>query len=190
MTPVPAPEGSVVVAIPAAGISLPVPDGWEAFDADALADAATMADVVARYPGADRLLEAANQMGDRAVPALIALDPAAAGADVPIAPNVAVLVAQPAVGGPLLDFVAGFVSDGFKEAFDAAELERDRVTTAIGEAVRLRFEIPVVGGEPQAATAWIVGAEAGTLLILVMGPKDEPPAAVPDTLIEAAAPLP
>jgi hypothetical protein len=184
------PEGTVAVPVPLAGISLPVPAAWEQFDADALADEGVMADVASRYPGADRLLEAAKQMGGRATPALIALDPRAAGTDVSIAPNIAVLVAQPAVGGPLLDFVAGFIASGFVESFGATETGRERVDTPVGEAVRLRFDIPADGGPPLAATAWVIGAEQGTVLVTVIGPADEAPASDPDALLDAAAPLP
>jgi hypothetical protein len=182
------PDGTVLVPIPLAGIGLPVPAAWEQVGADVLADEAGRADLAARYPGTDRLLDAADQLGDRAAPAFVALDPAPPVEGSPVTPNIAVLVAQPAVSGPLLDFVAGFIADGYREAFGAGEPVRERVTTPIGEAVRLSFEIPVDGGAPLRATAWVVGAEAGTLLISAIGSADEGPASDPDALIEAAIP--
>jgi hypothetical protein len=188
--PAPLPDDSVAVPIPLAGISLPIPVAWERIDADDLADDARREDAIARYPGADRLLGAADALGDRATPALLALDPATPPGDGSITPNIAVLVAQPAVSGPLLDLVAGFIADGFREAFGTAAPDRERVSTPIGDAIRLSFEVPAEGAPPHRATAWVIGAEAGTLLVSVIGPAGEGPAADPDAFIDAAAPLP
>jgi hypothetical protein len=183
-------DGLVRVDIPSAGIRLPVPVGWELVDEAALADEAVRADVVARYPGMGAFLEAAGKLGDRAVPALLAVDPAAAGADIALTPTVAVLVAQPTVRGPVLDFVAGFIADGLAETFGSGKPAQQRVATPVGEAVRMTFELPADGDRALAATAWVIGAEQATVLVAVIGPADEAPAADPDQLIDGAEPLP
>jgi hypothetical protein len=189
-SPAPIPDGLVLVDIPSAGVRLPVPAAWEQVGEAALADEAVRADVVARYPGMASFLEAAGQLGDRATPALLVLDPGAQHTDTAIAPGVAVLVAQPAVSGPLLDFVAGFIADGLAETFGAPAPVQERVATPIGEAIRMTFELPPDGTTPLAATAWVVGAEQATLVVVVVGPGNAGPAADPDALIDAAQPLP
>jgi len=178
------------VDVPAAGARLPVPEGWEQADADALADPDRRADLVTRYPGADALLAAAAEMGDRAVPAFVAFDPSVSGTDVPLAPNIAVLVAQPSVGGPLLDLVAGFIGDGFKDAFGAEETTRERVDTPLGEAVRLGYALAPRDGVTLSAVEYVIGAPAGTLLVSVLGPTDAVAALDPDALVAAMTPLP
>ena len=189
-TPAAAPSGTTLVDVPAAGARLPVPEGWEQADADALADPERRADLVARYPGADALLAAAAEMGDRAVPALVAFDPSVAGTDVPLAPNIAVLVAQPSVSGPLLDLVAGFIGGGFKDAFGAEETARERVDTPLGEAVRLEYALAPRDGAALTAVEYVIGAPAGTLLVSFLGPADAVAALDPDSLVAAMTPLP
>jgi hypothetical protein len=184
------PDGLVYAEIPSAGIALPVPAAWEQVDAAALGDAAVQADVIARYPGMGAFLEAAATLGDRAEPAFLALDSSAAESDVALAPSVSVLVAQPPVSGPLLDFVAGFIADAFAETFGSGEPERTKVETPAGEAVRLSFELPPDGDTPMRATAWVIGADEGTLLVTVVGPAGSPPSSDPDVLIDAVAALP
>jgi hypothetical protein len=188
-TPGEAPAGTALVAVPAAGVLIPVPEGWEQVDAAALADADRRAGIVARYPGADTLLEAAAEMGERAVPAFAAFDPAA-GVDATLTPNIAVLVSQPSVGGPLLDLVAGFVGGGVEDAFEAEETGRERLTTPLGEAVRLEYSLPPDGETEMRAVEFLIGAPAGTLLVSVMGPADTVAALDPDALVAALAPLP
>ncbi len=188
-TPGEAPPGTVLVDIPAAGLRIPVPVGWEQLDAGALGDPARREEIVATYPGAGALLDAAAEMGERAVPAFAAFDPAA-GPDVTLTPNIAVLVSQPSVGGPLLDLVAGFVGGGIEDAFGAEETARERVATPLGEAVRLEYALPQAGGTAMSAVEYLVGAPAGTLLISVMGPADVVAALEPDSLVGALAPLP
>ncbi|HYO44226.1 MAG TPA: hypothetical protein VES19_13595, partial [Candidatus Limnocylindrales bacterium] len=55
-SPAAAPPGTVLVDVPAAGLRLPVPEGWEQVDADGLGDPDRRAEIVARYPGAGTLL--------------------------------------------------------------------------------------------------------------------------------------
>jgi len=184
------PSGSALVDVPAAGARLPVPVGWEQADADALDDPVRRADIVARYPGADALLAAASEMGDRAVPALVAFDPSVAGTDVPLAPNIAVLVAQPPVSGPMLDLVAGFIGGGFKDAFGAEETARGRVDTPLGEAVRLEYALAPRDGVALTAIEYVIGAPAGTLLVSVLGPADVVAALDPDALVAAMEAMP
>jgi hypothetical protein len=184
-----APPGTVLVDVPAAGLRLPVPEGWEQVDEEALGDPARRDGIVSRYPGAGALLEAAAEMGDRAVPAFAAFDPTAGG-DVTLTPNIAVLVSQPSVGGPLLDLVAGFVGGGFEDSFGAEETARGRVATPLGEAVRLEYALPSGGGTALTAVEYLIGAPAGTLLVSVMGPADVVAALDPDALVAALAPLP
>lgn len=181
--------GTTGVPIPAAGIVLPVPDGWRRVDGKDLTDPAVRADLIATFPGTGQLLQAADAMGDRAAPAFVAVDPAAAGGDDPLAANIAVLVSQPSVSGPLLDFVAGFIDTGFRDAFGAAEPERDRVQTPAGEAVRFRYRLPGGGDTPLVAVAWVIGAPSGTLLVSVMGPSDIVADLDPDGLIAASTVL-
>jgi len=128
-------------------------------------------------------------MGDRAAPALLALDPAAAGSTRTLAPSVSVLVAQPSVKGLLLDLIAGFIADGLVEAFGSGEPVRSRLATPVGEAVKLVFALPAAGNGPDpVVTAYVVGAEAGTLLVSVVGPPGEGPSGDPDALMLAAIP--
>ena len=184
------PSGTVLVDVPAAGARLPVPVGWEQADADALDDPVRRADIVARYPGADALLAAAAELGDRAVPAFVAFDPSTAGTGTGLATNIAVLVAQPSVSGPLLDLVAGFIGGGFKDAFGAEETARQRVDTPLGEAVRLEYALPPQDGVALTAVQYVIGAPAGTLLVSVLGPADVVSALDPDALVAAMAPMP
>jgi hypothetical protein len=189
-TPAPLPSGTALVDVPAAGVRLPVPEGWELADAEALGDPDRRADIVARYRGADALLAAAAEMGDRAVPALAAFDPSAPGADVPLATNIAVLVAQPSVSGPLLDLVAGFIGGGFQDAFGAEETSRERVDTPLGDAVRLEYALAPQDGVALTAVEYVIGAPVGTLLVSVLGPADVVTSLDPDALMAAMQPLP
>jgi hypothetical protein len=184
------PTGSVLVDVPAAGARLPVPEGWEQADAEALEDPDRRADIVARYPGADALLAAAAEMGDRAVPAFVAFDPSTAGTGAGLATNIAVLVAQPSVSGPLLDLIAGFIGDGFKDAFGAEETARERVDTPLGEAVRLEYSLPPRDGVALTAVQHIIGAPAGTVLVSVLGPADVVALLESDALVAAMQRLP
>ncbi len=186
----PVASGSELVDIPEAGIRLPVPSSWEQVDGDALSDPAARADVVTRYPGMGGLLEAAELMGDRATPVLLAMDPASEGIAGSPGSSVSVLVAQPAVSGPLLDFIAGFIADGFADTFDSPDPVRSRLDTPVGEAVRLQFDLPAAGGPPLVATAYVVGAAEGTLLVTVIGSPDAAPASDPDAVILGVTPLP
>ncbi len=189
-TPAAPPSGTVLVDVPAAGARLPVPEGWELADEAALDDPDRRADIVARYPGADALLAAAAEMGERAVPALVAFDPSTAGPGTGLATNIAVLVAQPPVSGPLLDLVAGFIGDGFKDAFGAEQTARERVDTPLGEAVRLEYSLAPRDGVALTAVEYVIGAPAGTVLVSVLGPADVVTALDPDALMAAMAPLP
>ncbi len=188
-SPEEAPPGTVMVDIPAAGIRIPVPEGWDLVDSEALDDPARRDEIVDRYPGAGLLLAAAAEMGGRAVPAFAAFDPAP-GSPAALTPNIAVLVSQPSVGGPLLDLVAGFVGTGFEDAFGAEEVARERVATPLGEAVRLEYVLSSGGETAMTAVEYLVGAPAGTLLVSVMGPADVVAAVDPDALVAALAPLP
>ena len=178
------------MAIPAAGISLPVPDAWKLVAADGLADPAIRTDIAATYPGAGRLLKAADAMGDRATPAFVALDPSVAGTTASLTPNIAVLVSPQSVSGLLLDFVAGFIGSGFADALGAKETERERVQTPVGEAVRLKYSLPGGSGTPLEAAVWVIGAPSGTLLVSMMGPVDVLADLDPGAIIAATAPLP
>ena len=190
-TPPPSPPpGTGAVDIPEAGLRLPVPASWAAVDAEALADAAALAELAERYPGAGSLLDAVASMGDRAVPVFAAFDPGADGSSTPLTSTIAVLVSQPSVGGPLLDLVAGFVGAGFEDAFDAEEVARSRVATPLGEAVRLEHALAPVDGTELVAVTWLVGAPRGTLLISVLGTRDAVAAMDPDAIIAGAALLP
>ncbi len=189
-TPAPPPSGTALVDVPAAGIRLPVPEGWELADAATLDDPDRRADIVARYRGAGALLAAAAEMGDRAVPAFAAFDPSAAATDVPLATNIAVLVAQPSVSGPLLDLIAGFIGGGFEDAFGAEETSRERVDTPLGDAVRLEYALAPQDGVALTAVEYVIGAPAGTLLVSVLGPADVVASLGPDALVAAMQPLP
>jgi hypothetical protein len=189
ITPAAAPSGTTLVDVPEAGARLPVPGGWEVAGADALGDPDRRAGLIARYPGADALLAAAAEMGDRAVPALVAFDASVAGTAVPLAPNIAVLVAQPSVSGPLLDLVAGFIGGGFKDAFGAEETSRERLATPLGDAVRLEYALAPRDGVAFSAVEYVIGAPAGTLLVSVLGPADVVATLDPDALVGAMTPM-
>jgi hypothetical protein len=135
-------------------------------------------------------MAAADSLGDRGTPALVALDPAAKGLDGAPGPSISVLVAQPAVSGPLLDFVAGFIADGLAETFGSPDPVRSRLDTPVGEAVRLQFDMPASGEAPMVATAYVAGASEDTLLITVIGPPDEGPASDPDAVVLGSTSMP
>jgi hypothetical protein len=180
----------VLLEIPEAGLRLPVPTGWETVDATTLADDAARAEIAGRYPGAQALIDAGAAMGDYAVPVFAAFDPAAAGTDDTTASNLVVLVAQPSVSGPLLEFVAGLIGGGFEDAFEANEVAHAVVRTPLGEAVRLVYDLPASRGIDQRAVVWLIGAPKGTLMVSAMGTTAEIAALDPDAVIAAAAPLP
>lgn len=190
-TPPPsAPAGTTYIDVPEAGIRLPVPVGWVSIGATALADAAVLDALPATYPGSGALLAAIDELGGRAEPVFVAADPSPASVASPIASNVSVLVSQPAVGGFLLDFAAGFIADGLGRAIGATdEPERDRVQLPAGEAVRLRYAIPVAGGEEIAAIAWVIGAPGGTLLVTLLGTASAVGDVDPDAIAGAIVPL-
>jgi hypothetical protein len=179
-----APTGTAYLAVPAAGILLPVPDGWEVVEADALADPVELERIAAAYPGTDRLLRSLERLGGRAAPVLLAADPSPASVAAPIATNLSVMVAQPPTSGILLDLVAGFIADGMGEALGAeSDAARTRVDLPAGEAVRLAYALG--GDEGVVAIAWVVGAPAGTLLVTAIGTADALDALDPDTLAAA-----
>ena len=165
-----APPGTAFADIPEAGIRLPVPVGWESIGAEALADPATREVLTARYPGSGKLLGALDQLGGRAEPVFLAADPSPASLASALAPNISVLVAQPPVGGVLLDLAATFIADGLTDVLGAIGTPAsDKVQLPAGEAIRLRYTIPAAGGEEGVAVAWVIGAPRGTLLVTVMG---------------------
>lgn len=190
-TPPPSsPAGAAYVDVPEAGIRIPVPLGWACLDAAALADPALRATLPSTYPGSGALVAAIDQLDGRAEPVFLAADPSPASLSGPLATNLSVLVSQPSVGGFFLDFVAGFIADGLSEALGATgEPVRDRVALQAGEAVRLRYAIPAVGGEEMAAVAWVIGAPAGTLLVTVLGTAVAVGDLDPDAIAGAIVPL-
>ncbi len=166
----PIPSGSDMVAVPEAGIRLPVPDGWERVDAAALSAAATRARLLATYPGSERLLGSMDELGGRAVPVFLALDPSAASLAAPVASSLSVMVSQPSVGGFMLDFVSGFIERGLTQALGVEDPPvRDRVDLAAGEAIRLSYRIPSADHQQVLAYAWVIGAPSGTLLVTLLG---------------------
>jgi hypothetical protein len=178
------------VDVPEAGIRIPVPLGWACLDAAALADPALRATLPSTYPGSGALVAAIDQLDGRAEPVFLAADPSPASLAGPLATNLSVLVSQPSVGGFLLDFVAGFIAAGLSEALGATgEPVRDRVALQAGEAVRLRYAIPSVGGEEMAAVAWVIGAPAGTLLVTALGTAVAVGDLDPDAIAGAIVPL-
>ena len=184
------PPGTTLVDIPEAGVSLAIPAGWHHVTGSELADSSRRADLAATYPGAGSLLAIADEMGDRAAPAFIAVDPSAATTGGALAPNIAVLVSQPSVSGLLLSVVAGFVDSGFRDAFDAPAPTRDRVETPMGDAIRLRYDVSAGAATPLEADVWLIGAPAATVVVSVMGPTDVIAALDPDALIAASRVLP
>ena len=166
------PPGTVAVYIPEAGVRLPVPAGWTQVPASDLADPAKRAELAAAYPGAAALLEQADRLGSQAKAVFLAVDPAAAERGDPIAANLAVMVAQPPVGHPLLDLAAGFIADGMDETLGATwRASRDRSYLPAGDAVRIRLDLPPREGLPMVGAAWVVGAPSGTMLVTLLGPE-------------------
>ncbi len=185
-----APPGTSMVDVPEAGIALPVPSAWETIGAAPLSDPAVRAELAATYPGAAELLAAVDELNGRAEPAFIAVDPAAAGSDGPLAANLSVLVAQPSVGGPLLDLVAGFICDSLTDALGApGSPERERERLPIGDAVRCTYDLPTDGGEPLVAEAWVIGAPSATVLVTLLGPAAATHGVTARAIVEAITPL-
>lgn len=180
------PPGTVVVDIPEAGIRLPVPAGWTQVPASDLADPAKRAELAAAYPGAGGLLEQADRLGSQAKAVFLAVDPTAAERGDPIAANLAVMVAQPSVGHPLLDLAAGFIADGMSETLGATGRgSRDRSDLPAGDAVRIRLDMPDLEGLPMVAAAWVIGAPGGTVLVTLLGPERALGGLDPDALAAA-----
>ena len=196
-TPTPAPSGdpslpagTVAVAVPEAGILLPVPAGWVLVPAADLADPARRAELAATYPGSAALLEQTERIGGQATPVFLAVDPTAADRSEPLAANLSVLVTQPSVGGPLLDLASGFIADGMAESLGAtAGPTRERVDLAAGEAVRIELALPPVDGHEMVAVAWVVGAPGGTMLLTLLGPATALETLDPDALAAAIVPV-
>lgn len=182
MTP---PPGTSLVEIPAAGIAVPVPDGWQQLQAADLADPAARRDLATTYPGAASILEAIVAAGDRAEVVFLAIGPAGPEADA-VPPNIAVLVSQPSVSGLLLDFVTGFIDEGLQDLLDLGEPERGRVDTPVGEAIRLEYAMPAAKGAPARFVAWVIGAPDATLLITTITPIASGATVDPDALISAS----
>jgi hypothetical protein len=183
------PAGTVAVDIPEAGVLIPVPAGWVQVPAADLADPATRAELAARYPGSDALLAQADRLEGRATPVLLAVDPGAAARSDPLAANLSALVTQPSISGPLLDFVAGLIADGMAESLGATgAATTERVQLAAGEAVRIGLPLPPRDGHEMSATAWIIGAPGGTMLVTLMGPATALGGLDPDALAAAIVP--
>jgi hypothetical protein len=187
-TPAPAPADTDLVEVKAAGLVLPVPRGWEIADEAALGDATTRTGLAARFPGIDRLLGAFDGLGERAAPALLAVDPSSGAPDASMPTSISVVVAQPPVEGFLLDMVAGFIETGVSDALGVpAAAERSREGLAVGEAVHMRF--PGQGKDPVEAEVWVVGAPAGTVLVAAVGTPDALEALEPEAIVAAMRPL-
>ena len=149
------------------------------------------ADLAATYPGAAELLAAVDELNGRAEPAFIAVDPAAAGSDGPLAANLSVLVAQPSVGGPLLDLVAGFICDALTDALGApTSPERASERLPIGDAVRCTYDLPAGGGEPLVGEAWVIGAPSATVLVTLLGPASATDGVTAREIVGAIVPAP
>ena len=169
----------------------PRPDRLARLGATELADPAVRADLAATYPGAAELLAAVDELNGRAEPAFIAVDPAAAGSGGPLAANLSVLVAQPSVGGPLLDLVAGFICDALTDALGAAASpERASERLPIGDAVRCTYDLPAGGGEPLVGEAWVIGAPAATVLVTLLGPASATAGVTAREIVGAIVPTP
>ena len=189
-TPRPSPPaGTTPVEVPEAGIVVPIPAGWVLVPAADLADPARREELAALYPGSDALLAQADQLDGQATPVLLAVDPGAAGRGEPLAANLSVLVTQPSVGGPLLDLVAGFIADGLVDGLGAiGPADRERVALPAGDAVRIGLELPDRGGRAMTATAFVIGAPGGTVLLTLLGPASTLEGFDPDELAAAVVP--
>jgi len=189
------PGGTAYVLVPDAGVRLPVPEGWETVDGNALADPAVRDRLAATYPGADRLLAAVDELGARAEPAFLAADPSAASLASPIATSLSVMVSHPSVGGLLLDFVAGFIRDGLGQALGAQDSPvQSHIQLPLGDTVRFDYAVPQADGTEVVAVAWVIGAPAGTLLVTVIGTRAAVDAldtgAIAEAIVPAAAGTP
>jgi len=175
-----------MVDIPEGGVLLPVPAGWVQIPATDLADPARRAQIAAQYPGSGTLLDQTDRLNGQAAPVFLAVDPTAADRSEPLAANLSVLATQPSVGGPLLDLAAGFIADGMAETLGATTPPiRERVPTQVGDAVRIRMEVPPRDGHEIVAAAWVIGAPRATLLITILGPKEALDMLDPDTFAAA-----
>lgn len=183
------PAGTVPVDVPEAGVLIPVPAGWVQVPADDLSDPARRAELAAQYPGSDALLAQTDRLDGQATAVLLAVDPTAAERSEPLAANLSVLVTQPSVGGPLLDLAAGFIADGMADGLGATGTPtREHVKLAAGEAVRIGLALPPRNGHPMSATAWVVGAPGGTMLVTLLGPAGALAGLDPDAFAAAIVP--
>jgi hypothetical protein len=179
-----------LVEVPETGLLVPVPTGWQTFAAADLADPRVLAELVPAYPGMDRLLDASTAMGERASIAFLAVDGSDASVAAPVATTVSIFVSQPSVSGILLDFVAGFIIRGIGEMLGTeAAPERARIRLPVGEAVRFVYAGVEQPGERIAAVGWVIGAPAGTILLVVTGRDVLLDALDLDALAAAVVPL-
>ncbi len=179
------PSGSSEAAIDEAGISLPVPDGWQRLGAADLGDPAVRDGLAADYPGTSAMLDAADAVSGRADLVFLAVAPTGQGAGAAPA-NVAVFTSQPPVSGLLLDIASGFIDGGFQDALGVGEPERTRIDTPVGEAIRLEYALPVAGSARLLMVAWVIGAPNATLLVTAMTPPGSVSGFDPDAMIAGA----
>ncbi|MDH4141336.1 MAG: hypothetical protein OEV61_01885 [Chloroflexota bacterium] len=179
------PSGSSEAAIDEAGITLPLPDGWQRLGAADLGDPAVRDGLAADYPGASAMLDAADAVSGRADLVFLAVAPTGQGAGTAPA-NVAVLTSQPPVSGLLLDIASGFIDGGFQDALGVGEPERTRLDTPVGEAIRLEYAMPVAGSAGLLMVAWVIGAPDATLLVTAMTPAGSISGFDPDAMIAGA----
>jgi hypothetical protein len=151
------PSGSSEAAIDEAGITLPLPDGWQRLGAADLGDPAVRDGLAADYPGASAMLDAADAVSGRAD--LVFL---------------------------LLDIASGFIDGGFQDALGVGEPERTRLDTPVGEAIRLEYAMPVAGSAGLLMVAWVIGAPDATLLVTAMTPAGSISGFDPDAMIAGA----
>jgi len=167
----PAPVDTAFIRVPDAGILLPVPRGWRTLTAIQLADPTGLAELSRAYPGAAQLLSGMGGVSGRATPAFLAFDPVAAQVAGSAVANLAVLTSQPSVRGFLLDVVAGFICQALQTSLGApSSPSREHRMLPVGDAIRCGYDLAPGASGPMSATAWIIGAPSGTLLVTLTGP--------------------
>jgi hypothetical protein len=137
---VPPPPDWVEHAVGPSAVSLHLPPGWMTFDEGELSDREVRAKLEDRFPGARGLFRAVEAQGSRVELAFLGIDPSSRGGpDMPA--TVAVVAVEPRVPAIGLDLGADLVLDGLGHALEIeTDVERERVGTPVGDAVRFSFE--------------------------------------------------
>ncbi len=124
---------------------LRLPEGWQTFDQDDLADPDVRRQLEADFAGADTLFAQLDAQGNRAPLVFLAVDPRERGTG--RFPGVVTAVAvEPALPPMLLGVGADFATDAFESTFELeSDVTKSDVDTPLGDGIRLQFTHRLVG---------------------------------------------